>query len=341
VNPRRARLAGLLVAVALVGIAAGRLARSAGMAAPMTLRVGTLHIGMIAGETLDWEMRQLERLGLDRTAGLVLEPVRLPGKAATEAALLAGEVDVIVDDWLWVARQRSLGERVTGVYPFSLAMGALVARADGPVKGLADLDGRRLGVVSPTDKSWLVLRAATRRLHGFDPQRRAEVVMAAPATLSKLLAAGELDAIVQYSQHVARLAVDPRFHVVMGVDEMLRAVGAASDVPLLVYVTRDETLRARREAVLAFLRVAREAKARLAGHDGPWEPLGTTVPLARDHGVTTLVQVRWRRSPPVGWSPTAAADAAALFDTLLRVGGVEILGTDRLPPGTLHTEIAP
>lgn len=334
-SARPNRLAGLLVAAAALGVAV-RLAPSAGTAAPAKLRVG-----MIADGTLDWEVRQLERLGLDRTAGVALEPVRLPGKAAAEAALLAGEVDVIVDDWLWVARQRSLGERVTAVYPFSLATGALVARADGPVKGLADLDGRRLGVVSPTDKSWLLLRAAARRLHGFDPQRRAEVVMASPATLSRLLTAGELDAIVQYWQHVARLAVDPRFQVVMGVDEMLRAVGAPIDVPLVVYVTRDETLRARREAVLGFLRAAREAKAHLAGHDGPWEQLGTAIPLLRDPRVMTVVQVRWRRSPPVGWSATAAADMAALFDALVRVGGVEILGTDRLPPGTLRTEIAP
>lgn len=331
----RARLAGVLVAVALVGLAAGRLARSASTAAPV------LRVGMMAGETLDWETEQLGRLGLDREAGFRIEAVRMPGKAATEGALLAGEVDVIVDDWLWVARQRALGQRVVAVYPYSLAIGALVARSDGPVRGLDDLAGRRLGVVSPTDKSWLILRAAVRRLHGFDPQQHAEVVMASPATLSKLLAAGEVDAIIQYWQHIPRLVVAGRFRQVMGVDDMLRAIGATAEVPLLVYVARDETLKERRDALLAFLRAARRARAHLASHDEAWAQLGLTFWRARDPLVLSAIRERWRRGLTEGWEPGAADAMARLFATLLDVGGYEMLGTDRLPHGTLRTEIAP
>ncbi len=331
----QARIGGLLVAVTLVALAAGRLARSASTGAPV------LRVGMIAGETLDWETEQVRRLGLDRELGVRVEPVRLPGKAATEGALLAGDVDVIVDDWLWVARQRALGQRVAAVYPYSLAVGALVARSDGPVRGLDDLPGRRLGIVSPTDKSWLVLRAAPRRLHGFDPQQRAEVVMASPATLSKLLTAGELDAILQYWQHIPRLVVAGRFRPVMGVDDMLRAIGAKGEVPLLVYVARDETLRGRREALLAFLRAARRARAHLASHDEAWGQLGLTFWRARDPLVVAAIRERWRRGLTDGWEPGAADSIAGLFATLLDVGGYEMLGADRLPPGTLRTEVSP
>ncbi len=332
---KRARLAGLLVAVALVGLAAGRLARPASTDLPV------LRVGMIAGETFDWEVEHLTRLGLDRALGLRLEPVRLPGKAATEGALLAGEVDVIVDDWLWVARQRALGRRVAAVYPYSLAVGALVARSDGQIRGLADLAGRRLGVVSPTDKSWLILRAAARRLHGFDPQQRAEVVMASPATLSKLLAAGELDAILQYWQHIPRLVVEGRFRPIIGVDDMLRAIGATTGVPLLVYVARDDALEDRRGTLVAFLEASRRARAHLARHDEAWTQLGLTFWRARDPLVLAAIRERWRRGLTEGWEPGAGDAIARVFATLLEVGGYEMLGTDRLPPGTLRTEVAP
>ena len=78
-------------------------------------------------------------------------------------ALLSGDVDVIVSDWIWALRQRSEGEDLLFA-PYSSALGALMVPAGSPVRSLADLAGRRLGVAGrPIDKSWLLLRAYSRR----------------------------------------------------------------------------------------------------------------------------------------------------------------------------------
>ncbi len=96
--------------------------------------------------------------GLDKKNGISLEVVPIAGKQAADVMLLGGETDAIVTDWIWVSRQRAGGQMVSFI-PYSTAVGALVARKDGPVKSLADLKGQKIGVAGgPTDKSWVILQ---------------------------------------------------------------------------------------------------------------------------------------------------------------------------------------
>ena len=78
------------------------------------------------------------------------DPVELAAAQAAQVALQAGQVDAIVVDWLWVARQRAAGADWTFV-PFSEAVGALIAPDDSPIRDVPDLAGRALG--SPAVRS--------------------------------------------------------------------------------------------------------------------------------------------------------------------------------------------
>ena len=92
--------------------------------------------------------------------------IRVATLKTTEAgkiALKGGAADVIVSDWLWVARERSLGDNLM-FYPYSTALGAVMVAADAPTRSLGDLKGKKLGVAGgPLDKSWLLLRASALR----------------------------------------------------------------------------------------------------------------------------------------------------------------------------------
>jgi len=68
------------------------------------IRVGTLRFGSVG-----WELDVMRRHGLDAAAGVALEPVEFAAGQATEVALQGGRVDMIVQDWLWVSRQRASG----------------------------------------------------------------------------------------------------------------------------------------------------------------------------------------------------------------------------------------
>src|SRR3954468_10778759 len=171
-----ARLSTLvLVAVSLLGAAI-----APALAAP-EIRVGTLQFG-----TVNWELAVIGG-GLDQKHGFTLKPVVLADKDATSVALLSGDVDAIVTDWIWVAKQRSLGRDFTFV-PFSRSVGALMVDPAKGYKKLGDLKGHSLGVAGgATDKSWVLLQAYAQKTENVDIAKTVDVQFAAPPMLNELM----------------------------------------------------------------------------------------------------------------------------------------------------------
>src|ERR1043165_7487334 len=133
--------------------------------------------------TLAWELAVIRAQGLDRQAGLDIVITELAAPEAGKIALRGGSADVIVSDWLWVARERALGGKVV-FYPYSSAVGAVMAVAASPIRVLADLKGHSLAVAGgPLDKSWLLLHAALKQ-DGVELKTQANVAYGAPALLA-------------------------------------------------------------------------------------------------------------------------------------------------------------
>ncbi len=103
----------------------------------LKLRIGSLKFG-----TLNWLVETIRTEGFDKAEGLTLDAVDFASGQATTVALQAGDIDLIVSDWLWALRRTQDGERMRFA-PFSTTLGALMVAADGPVKSLADLKERR------------------------------------------------------------------------------------------------------------------------------------------------------------------------------------------------------
>ena len=62
--------------------------------------------------------RHHPRHGLDKAANLDIQVVELASTEAGKIALRSGSADMIVSDWLWVARERSLGDNLV-FYPYT------------------------------------------------------------------------------------------------------------------------------------------------------------------------------------------------------------------------------
>ena len=128
-----------------------------------TVRIGVLEFG-----TVNWEVDTIIHNKLDEANGFKLEPVVLASNDATRIAINAGEVDVIVSDWLFVSRQRAEGLPLTMV-PFSTSVGAIMVPGDSKVQTLADLKGAKIGVAGgPLDKTWLMYQGLAKDKYGFD-----------------------------------------------------------------------------------------------------------------------------------------------------------------------------
>ncbi|WP_324716629.1 ABC transporter substrate-binding protein [Carboxydochorda subterranea] len=300
-----------------------------------------LRVGLQAGGTFGWEMAVMEQLGLDRARGLRLQKVQFATKTAAETGLRAGTVDVLVDDWVGVSRMREQGIPVQAVDAFSRAVGGILVSAGAPIRTPADLRGRRIGVVSLQDKSYLVLRAVSVARYGFDPQRDAEVVPAAPPLLNRLLERGDLDAIVQYWQFVPGMTASGRFRELASTVQLIRQIRPDADLPFLVVAATDDAITYKRAQLAAFLDALRESKQRLASDETLWDGLLQQGVLGIDDpALIPGLRQRYREGLPGPWDGRTVDGLSALTAALIDVAGEDVVGVAGLQPSAYNVTVA-
>ena len=90
------------------------------------MKVGVLKFG-----TVNWELDVIKAHGLDARRASPSRCRPFGGNDAADVALMGGAVDAIVEDWLFVSRQRSDGVPLTFI-PYSSNVGAVMVKADSP-----------------------------------------------------------------------------------------------------------------------------------------------------------------------------------------------------------------
>ncbi|TXL81758.1 ABC transporter substrate-binding protein [Vineibacter terrae] len=323
----RARLLSIAVLMAMAALPLSP------AAAREAVRIGVLKFG-----TVNWELDVIKTHALDKKEGIDVQIVEFAGRDATSVALLAGKVDVIVIDWIWVSRQRAEGSKLTFV-PFSSAVGALMVPADSPVRTLADLKGKRLGISGgPIDKSWLLIRAMGLSQAGIDLDDAVDKVFGAPPLLNAQALAGRLDGIITSWNFLAELEAR-RFRTLVSVEDAARAIGISGTLPLLGYVFDEGWGRDRRDAVAALVRASRSAKQILAESDAEWDRLRPLVKPADDATFAAL-KAGFRRGVPTSWGQAERDDAARAYAVMAKLGGAELVGrSPTLQPGVFWPDV--
>jgi NitT/TauT family transport system substrate-binding protein len=311
----------------LLGALSSGLAPEARSSEPVAVRVGVLRFGTVA-----WELDVISRRGFDRAHGIVIQPREFAAAQATQVALQAGAVDVTAQDWLWVARQRADGADFTFA-TFSTAIGAVVAPPGSPVRALADLPGRRLGIAgSPLDKSWLILRAYAQRTLGVDLDRAVEKEFGPPPLLAEQAAAGRLDAVLTFWTFAAR-AEAAGARRVLAIEDAVRGLGIEDEMPVAGYVF-SAGWAAAGGAAAGLLAASADARAVLASDDAEWDAIAPLLGAA-DAAERAHLMDAYRAGIPRASEAGHAAAAARLFAVLAAIGGAALVGTaTSLPPGT-------
>lgn len=291
-----------------------------------------IKIGVLKFGTVSWELNTIKHHGFDFANGIDLDVLDFAGEDATNVAMLSGDLDMIVSDWLWVSRQRSEGEALT-LAPYSTAVGAVMVKQESEIKELRDLKGQKIGVAGgPLDKSWLLIQGLARRDHQMDLTKEAEVVYGAPPLLSEKAISGELDAVLNFWHFCARLEANG-FRRLIGADDAARALGASGPVSALGYVFREAWANQNKEAALAFLKASAQAKRLLATSDDEWIRLA---PVARAQGrELEVLRDRYRQGIPDRPVIDEERDAAKLYAVLASLGGEKLVGkAPEMAPGT-------
>ena len=296
-----------------------------------------LRLATQATGTFNWELAVAKTYGLDKAANLELTTTELASTEAGKIALIGGGADLILSDWLWVARERGLGKELV-FYPHSTALGAVMAKDPAAFKTPADFIGKKLGVAGgPLDKSWLMLQAWALR-QGVDLKNKATIVFGAPPLLAEKLAQGELDAALEFWPLAAKLQSEG-FSRAIDLAEVEKQLGAAGPVIVTGYVF-DESFAAKNGPALArFFDMMAKAKQLIVEDDAAFAKIAPMIG-AKDAAALAIYRQYYALGVPKRPIAAEEADAAAIYRVLAKVGGEQLVGTaTELDPKVFYTNV--
>ncbi len=302
---------------------------TAPLRAEEVLRVAVMKAGTVA-----WELDTLSHYGLDEAEGLRLELLELASGGATKVAFQGDQADVMVADWVWVARQRAAGRDFVFI-PYSKAVGGLLVPGDSLIANLVDLAGSTIGIAGgPIDKSWLILQAYAARILGFDIASGTDQVFGAPPLIYQKTVQGEIEGSINYWHFTVRLKAKG-FRSLVSVAEAAEALGLDPDLPLIGYVVKGSLLREKPDLVAGLAAATVAAKRRLERDEAAWERLRPRMNAKSDSEFEALRAGFIEGIPPAG--PVDRLAAAKFLDLLIEQGGETLVGEMRsLPDGLFY-----
>ena len=295
----------------------------------------TIRAAVQESGTVNWELDTIKHYGLDTENGFTLDVQGMAGGDAAQIAFQGGAVDMIVSDWIWVARQRAAGEDFVFI-PYSRAVGGMLVPADSPAQTLEDMKGKIIGIAGgQLDKSWIILRAYTRQEYGFDLATETQQVFGAPPLIMNAATTGEVDGAINFWHFLAKMKA-AGMRELISVDDAASALGLDPATPLLGYVLRGEMLRDHPELVAGMAKASAAAKARLASDPEAWDRLRDRMNVEDDAQFKALQDGFNAGTPAAGAVNLEAADR--MLKVMADLGGTDLVGeVTSLPDGLFYT----
>ena len=294
------------------------------------IRIGTLQYGSV-----NWELKLIEELELDKKNSFELEIVELASKNAAAVALQGGAVDLIVTDWFWVSRQRN-EKRLFSFIPHSMAAGGLIVSKSSKIVNDLDLKNKKIGVAGgQVDKGWLIFRAYYKKKHGTDLIALSRPIFGAPPLLNKKMQQSGFDAILTYWPYQAKLLTDNNFKKVININEILSELGIPDGIPVIGWVFRDDWGKNNNDVLDNFLKASDEAKKIMLESDKIWDKIRPNMMAEDDLLFSNLREIYREGIPKKKFTKIQIEGAKKLYSILSKIGGKELVGNAKeLSPGT-------
>jgi NitT/TauT family transport system substrate-binding protein len=295
-----------------------------------TIKIGSLQYGSV-----NWELKLIKELELDKKNGFDLEIIELASKNAAAVALQGGAVDLIVTDWFWVSRQRNEG-RLFSFVPHSMAAGGLIASTNSKISQDIDLKNKKIGIAGgQVDKGWLIFRAFYKKKYGEDLIKLSEPIFGAPPLLNKKLKQNSFDAILTYWPYQAKLLTDDNFKKVIDIRDILSELGIPRGMPVIGWVFKEKWVDESEEIFKNFLKASDEAKRLMLESDDIWEKVRPYMNASDDKLFKNLRDI-YREGIPTGkFTDNQLEGSKKLYSILSKIGGKELVGkATELSPGT-------
>ncbi|MBA2127704.1 ABC transporter substrate-binding protein [Hyphomicrobium methylovorum] len=317
-------------------IAAGTALLAAPLLPRPLLAANAVRLSSIRSGSVSWLIETIRAEGIDKKVGLTLDVVEVASSAAASIALLSDSADVIVSDWTWAMRQRSKGYDLKFA-PYSTALGSVMVPQKSPAQSIADLMGKRIGVAGTgIDKSWILLRAYSRKMTGKDIADESEPVFGAAPLVTEEFRSGRLDAVLNFWTYAARLQAEGARQM-LSMADVVHGLGV-SPIPALVgFIWSDKEVRDKGIPVDKLLLAEREANAVLATSDAAWQRIRPLIRVTSDRELEAIRDY-YRAGITDGWGANETAAAEKMTNLLIELGDAELVGDGtRFDQNLFHT----
>jgi NitT/TauT family transport system substrate-binding protein len=272
------------------------------------------------------------KLGWYEKLGVKVELVPLPGSGDCAKFVATGETLLALPSVEPVVVMRGQGAKIKTYYTAYLGnIYGLAVPVDSPIKSMADLKGKKIGVISMASASAIIVRALAKE-EGMDPNKDISVVVAGEAgQTAALVRNGSVDALSQF---------DTQYALVENAGVKLRRLKHPSidKFPSNGFIAMEATLKDKRKEAVAiaqgyamgtlFAITNPEAAVRIL-----WEMWPQTKSTSKDeatalkHDISTLNAraASWRLES-VGakrWGENLVENYQAYFDWLLENGTIK------------------
>lgn len=272
------------------------------------------------------------KLGWYEKLGVKVELVPLPGSGDCAKFVATGETLLALPSVEPVVVMRGQGAKIKTYYTAYLGnIYGLAVPVDSPIKSMADLKGKKIGVISMASASAIIVRALAKE-EGMDPNKDISVVVAGEAgQTAALVRNGSVDALSQF---------DTQYALVENAGVKLRRLKHPSidKFPSNGFIAMEATLKDKRKEAVAiaqgyamgtlFAITNPEAAVRIL-----WDMWPQTKSTSKDeatalkHDISTLNAraASWRLES-VGakrWGENLVENYQAYFDWLLENGTIK------------------
>ena len=278
-----------------------------------------LRIGVLAFGTVNWELDVLKHHNLDKKYGFDLDVVELASKNAQLVSLQSKDVNMIVNDWIWVNTQKAKGKNFS-FYPYSKATGTLLVNENSNINTLLDLKGKHLGIAGGVyDKTWLLFRAYSKSKYDIDLKDIVNPLFASAPILYKKMQDDSLQAAINFWHFNAKLE-SKNIKALIEISEILKELDIQKDISFVGWTFDTKFANENKDLINAFLKASKESKEILKNSDEEWNRIKEQMSVKNDKEFEALKN-GYKKGIIEEFDENSIGDLQKVFKILLKEGG--------------------
>ncbi len=283
-----------------------------------------LRVGVLSYGTVNWELDVLKHNNLDKKYDFELEIVELASKNAQIIALQAKDVDIIVNDWIWVNTQRANGKDFT-FYPYSKATGTLVVNENSNIKSLLDLKDKHLGIGGGIyDKTWLLFRAYSKKRYNIDLKDIVIPMYASAPIIYKKMEDNSIEASINFWHFNSKLE-SKNIKPLIQIKDIYKELGMNEDISFVGWTFNRSFANDKKDLINSFLEATLQSKKILNEDDSQWDRIRKFMEVENDKDFEALKN-GYKEGIIKEFNEKNISDLQKVFKILLEEGGEEIVG---------------